>query len=208
MDAYFISQLNLGDAIHDDEVTETLLQTMLDDYQGPLGWRATSMFDDLWHFNGDAAKPRWVRAPRAYGPSEWPIAGPGWGWTAAARLWLWTEPREPWSNSEGNTGTGRGHLIPSQLWAFGLDAETWERIDSSVTLEKEWPGPRRGEVLHGGWLFGGIGDAECATNEARSPALQDGTWTAAHTAALGGLWRFEVQEAAKLRKDAREANND
>ena len=173
--------LGLGDEIHDDELTETLIQTMLVDNQGPDGWGASMMFDDLWHFNGDAVKPRWLRVPRPAGVSEWPIAGAGRGWTDNSQLWLsMGEPSEQWP-SKGDTG----RLLPAQIWAFSVDAETWERVDRDVTRGPEWPAARRGELLDGGWLFGGMGGAECSPEKAQPSNLP-----APVARELEGLWRW------------------
>lgn len=175
-----INGLGLGDEIHDDELTETLIETILVDNRGPDGWAASMMFDDLWHFNGDAVKPRWLRVPRPAGVSEWPIAGAGRGWTDNSQLWLsMGVPSEQWP-STGDTG----RLLPAQLWAFSVEAETWEQIGSDVNAGSERPAARRGELLDSGWLFGGMGGAECAEKAQPSNPPAPGVRE------LEGLWRW------------------
>ena len=204
--AGYTSELDLGPETHDDPMTETLLQTLLDDYKGPDGWNPALMFDDLWHFNGDAVRPQWRRLPRPASPVEasagssadWPMAGGGRGWMTSEpemRLWLWIDSTEPWSKDSSSGPAGDQTLptsppasvvLPAELWAFSVDAQAWELIDSNDELASghEWPAARRGELLDSsGWMLGGVGPSECAVSSSASDSLQD-------LQRLSGLWKW------------------
>ena len=202
----FLSNLDLGEKTHDDPITEAVLETYTVNNQGPPGYEASMMFDDLWQFNGDAIHPRWTRVPQDRAPlGSWPMAGSGHGWTTSAThlptdphqpsmwMWLWIKQPEPW----GQSATIGGVTLvpsPSQLWAFSADTRTWQRADARTdirehTSELVWPATRRAALVEDGWIVGGVGQEEqCA----QQPPASQGVSTLASNQSreLSGLWRL------------------
>ena len=200
-----LTNIDLGPEIHEDPVTEALMQTLIATYQGPEGWARALMFDDLWHFNGDARQPRWRRIPRPASTTgtEWPLAGGGHGWTTTDSsqmwLWLWMDALEPWSIVSGRAALSAGGsadaALPSQLWAFSVDAQVWKRVDNIDAEprgrpEPEWPVTRRGELLDSnGWLLGESSSLDCARQLAAR--IAPGA-NATGVREVAGLWRWET----------------
>lgn len=207
----FLSNLDLGEKTHDDPITEAVLETYTVSNQGPPGYEASMMFDDLWQFNGDAIHPRWVRVPQDRAPlGRWPMAGSGHGWTTSAThlptgpqqpsmwMWLWISQPEPW----GQSATIGGVTLvpsPSQLWAFSVDTRAWQRADPRTDIrehrsERVWPATRHGALIEDGWIVGGVGqEEECA----QQPPAGQGVSTLASNRSreLSGLWRLADSNA-------------
>lgn len=157
---------------------------------------------DLWSFNGDIDNPAFeAHTPDpAFGEYSWPPAGTGDGWssrTAAGRqgggrmaggvprekLWLWTPPEKAAAENFGTLSAPPPEKPPSnQLWAFSIELNQWERVptgdDSTV-----WPGARDTAMISDGFIFGGVGTAECDQSDAGFA-----------TRSLVGLWQLTPQD--------------
>jgi hypothetical protein len=130
--------------------------------------------NDLWHFNGDAARPIWRRVSGPAGP--WPPAAVGSSWGGVDdQLWLWVtlvgnaisrDPAYP-KGAPGPTVPGSGWA--NEMWVFSIDTQVWEQFDRSGIVTK-----RSSRVSANGAAALGSGDGSTPLEVALWPAKRQG----------------------------------
>lgn len=155
------------------------------------GQGADRLLDDLWRFNGDIVAPEWHRIlPTAVWPPPLKVAGQGGAWTEPGALWLATATVDPLSGADSLPAVAKDE----SLWLFIVETSVWQRVGRPAALEtgaedvgwSRWPTSREVPLTEAGWLFGGVGEAECAGS------TSTGGSEPAEVAALTGLWRWST----------------